>query len=502
MKLKFVLRTGDRETDLVATTDSATTVGDLAGHLAKADPYRSTVLGSDQPMTLALVDQDMRGLDPRATVAESGLTSGDRVTVTRAGEGFVDRGRPAAVARIRSGPDAGREFQLARGTAYIGRGRGCEIRLTDESVSRRHAKLVVQEVIEVVDLGSANGITAAGQPVSRTQLRPGDVVQLGDTELEVFLHGADAGTRPGSGVLSGDSGTVAFSRSPRVAPRYVGEEFHVPELPDRGRSNPMPIVAMVVPLLMGVVIFAMTQSPYSIVFMLMMPLMMAGTYYEARRQQRKDYAEAMAAFRDDLALLSDRIQSRLRLEAETRRAEHPGSAGCLTAIRDRSALLWTRRRDGDGYGELRLGTGTRASRSTIKMPSVGRSKAEAWLEVSEELSGLEVVTDVPVVASPLETGAIGVCGPRSNALGAARSVVTQAVALHSPADLVVTAFASGATSREWDFLKWLPHTTSPHSPVGVAHLAASQPSCFALADALDDLIAGTGSGVGPASAAS
>ncbi|HET8594848.1 MAG TPA: hypothetical protein VFM07_06345, partial [Intrasporangium sp.] len=86
MKLKFVLRTGDRETDLVATTDSATTVGDLAGYLAKADPHRSTVLGSDQPMTLALVDQDMRGLDPRATVAESGLTSGDRVTVTRAGD--------------------------------------------------------------------------------------------------------------------------------------------------------------------------------------------------------------------------------------------------------------------------------------------------------------------------------------------------------------------------------------------------------------------------------
>ncbi len=492
MKLKFVLRAGDRETDLVATTDSATTVGDLAGHLAEADPRRSSVLGSDQPMTLALVDQDLRGLDPRATVAESGLTSGDRVLVTRAGEGFLDRGRPAAVARIRSGPDAGREFQLTRGTAYIGRGRGCEIRLTDESVSRRHAKLIVQEVIDVVDLGSANGITAGGQPVSRTQLRAGEVVQLGDTELEVYLHGADGGTRQGSGVLSGDSGTVAFSRSPRVAPRYVGEEFQVPELPNRGRANPMPLVAMIVPLIMGVVIFAMTKSPYSIVFMLMMPLMMAGTYYEARRQQRKDYAEAMADFREDLALLSDRIRSRLLVEGETRRGEHPGSEECLTAIRDRSALLWTRRRDGDGYAELRLGTGPRPSRSTITMPSLGRSKAEAWLEVSEELSGLEIAPDVPIVAAPLESGAIGVCGPRANALGAARSLVTQAVALHSPAELVVAAFASGGTSREWDFLKWLPHTSSPHSPIGAPHLAASQPGCSALADALEDLVGAPG----------
>jgi DNA segregation ATPase FtsK/SpoIIIE, S-DNA-T family len=91
VKLKFVLRSGDRETDLVATTDSATTVGDLAAYLAAADPHRSSVLGVDQAMTLALVDQELRGLDPRATVAESGLQSGMRVSVTRAGEGFVDR---------------------------------------------------------------------------------------------------------------------------------------------------------------------------------------------------------------------------------------------------------------------------------------------------------------------------------------------------------------------------------------------------------------------------
>ena len=238
MKLKFVLRSGDRETDLVATTDSATTVGDLAAYLAAADPNRSSVLGVDAAMTLALVDQDLRGLDPRATVAESGLQSGMRVSVTRAGEGFVDRGRPAAVAYIRSGPDAGKEFPLARGTAYVGRGRGCEVQLSDESVSRKHAKLVIQEVVEVVDLGSANGITAGGQQVTRAHLKSGDVVRLGDTELEVHVQGDGVVSRPGSGVLSGDSGTVAFSRSPRVAPLFTGQEFQVPDLPERGKIQP------------------------------------------------------------------------------------------------------------------------------------------------------------------------------------------------------------------------------------------------------------------------
>ena len=62
-------------------------------------------------------------------------------------------------------------------------------------------------------------------------------------------------------------------------------------------------------------------------------------------------------------------------------------------------------------------------------------------------------------------GAIGVAGQRANALGAARSVVLQAAALHSPAELAVCSFASGSSARDWDFLKWLPHTTSPHSPI-------------------------------------
>ena len=492
MKLKFVLRSGERETDLVATTDSATTVGDLAAHLAASDPNRSSALGVDASMTLALVDQEMRGLDPRATVAESGLQSGMRVTVTRAGEGFVDRGRPAAVAVIRSGPDAGQQVPLARGTAYIGRGRGCEVHLRDESVSRRHAKLVISEVVEVVDLGSANGITAGGQQVTRAHLKSGDVVRLGDTELEVHLQGEGVVTRPGSGVLSGDAGVVAFSRSPRVAPLYAGREFQVPDLPERGKPTPMPIVAMVVPLLMGAVLFAITKSPFSIIFMLMMPVMMAGTYWEARRQQRKDYAQAMEDFREDLAILSGRIRTALGVEGEVRRGEHPSGEQCLTAVRDRSALLWTRRRDVPGYGELRLGVGTLPSRSSIRMPMVGRSKAEAWIEVSEQLHGLEVVPDVPVVAAPLGEGAVGVCGPRAGVLGAARSLVTQSVALHSPAELVVCSFASGASAADWDFLKWLPHTTSPHSPVEVGHLAASAPACSALADALEDLVSGSG----------
>ena len=70
--------------------------------------------------------------------------------------------------------------------------------------------------------------------------------------------------------------------------------------------------------------------------------------------------------------------------------------------------------------------------------------------------------------------------PGSAALEAARAVVVQAVALHSPADLVVAAVGSPASARDWDWLKWVPHTASPHSPIDARHLASTGPASLSL----------------------
>jgi len=195
VKLKFVLlSSGQDSRDLVATVDSSTTVGELATYLARADPQRSAVDGveavGDGGLTLALVDQNYRVLDVRLTLPESGLRSGVTLAITHRLEPVIDVGRPVAVALIVAGPDSGKEFPLWPGTAYIGRGHGAEIRLSDSSVSRRHAKLVVvglPAAPEIVDLGSVNGISVGGAEVPRAVLKAGDRVRLGDTEVEVRL---------------------------------------------------------------------------------------------------------------------------------------------------------------------------------------------------------------------------------------------------------------------------------------------------------------------------
>jgi DNA segregation ATPase FtsK/SpoIIIE, S-DNA-T family len=476
VKLKFTLQSarmpssrlpssGGDSRDLVATIDSSTTVGELATYLVRADPERSVGAGlghgvgqgdgqdvGQGEFTLALVDQFHRAVDARSSVTESGLRSGVTVAVIRRSESFVDAGPPLAVAVVVAGPDCGKEYPLWCGTAYIGRGHGAEIQVSDSSVSRRHAKILVTgretaavPSVEVVDLGSANGISIGGAEVPRTVLKAGDRVRLGDTEVEVRLlePAVDA-----VGWDSADSTSVAFSRSPRIAPLFEGRVFDLPDLPERPRPSQLPWLAMLFPALMGMGMYAITQSLYSLIFIAMSPMMMLGNYFEQRRGGRKEFERLMREFREDVEIVATQIRESLEVEADQRRMENPSGAECAETARRFSPLLWTRRGDMPGFLQLRLGHGMLPSRSSMKMRSVGRSTAQAWDELASSLEGLSVVPGVPIVVDPMHTGAIGVSGVRSAALPTARSLVLQAVSLHSPAELIVTAFASTTTAHD------------------------------------------------------
>jgi pSer/pThr/pTyr-binding forkhead associated (FHA) protein len=92
---------------------------------------------------------------------------------------------------IKSGPQAGRRFEVASG-AVIGR-RGADLELDDPQVSRRHARLrLVDDGLEVDDLDSLNGTWVNQQRIrTATPLRTGDVVMVGETLLEVELERVD-----------------------------------------------------------------------------------------------------------------------------------------------------------------------------------------------------------------------------------------------------------------------------------------------------------------------
>jgi len=68
----------------------------------------------------------------------------------------------------------------------LGRSRECDVVLTSDAVSRRHARLVFRDGHWMVcDLDSRNGTSVNGVRVGRCRLRPGDRMIFADTLVKI-----------------------------------------------------------------------------------------------------------------------------------------------------------------------------------------------------------------------------------------------------------------------------------------------------------------------------
>lgn len=83
------------------------------------------------------------------------------------------------------------EILLSAGHWRIGRDPACEIRLNDESVSRRHASLRVElDRVELSDHGSRNGVRLNGERIyGRVDMNLGDELEVGIYKLKLVEQG-------------------------------------------------------------------------------------------------------------------------------------------------------------------------------------------------------------------------------------------------------------------------------------------------------------------------
>ncbi|WP_104191490.1 FtsK/SpoIIIE domain-containing protein [Cryobacterium sp. Y82] len=492
MRVKVTLqRAGQAPINIAITADATALLGDIASALFAADPARA---GSALPERLTLqvsgetVDGSplpVRVLNPAIDLTESGLRSGAVVELVQASDAFArpgeNRGPAAARITILAGPDAGREFDVPFGASTIGRDYGAEVRLGDPLVSKRHARLNVADIVEILDLGSANGLLMGGLLVSRTALTPADVVSLGDTELSVAPLQQLAAVPTSAPV-------VEFVRTPRVVARFPGLELLAPTPPKAPQPMRFPYLSIVAPIIMGLVLYLVTKNILSLAFIALSPLLVIGAFVDGKVTGKRVLKAQIKQFDEGMRVSETARTAAHTTERLVRAAETPSLAEVVDAVRRHGALLWTHRPEHEAFLTARLGLGLAPSRSTLSLPGTNDSLPEYWARLEAAAADFDLIDQVPVLVDWRESGALGLAGPSATRDGVARGLVLQAVGLHSPAELVVAAFTSPASRPGWDWLEWLPHTSSAHSPLAGEHLADNPGSGQALLARLEALV--------------
>ncbi len=132
------------------------------------------------------------GTAPKSTPAASDrskpsnrLTSGSLPLETIRRRNVVN---DRAVLFVLRGPQHGEVFRLYRQSTLVGRGEGANVRLTDDGVSREHARLTLaDDGVYIEDLRSRNGTTLGNRPlVGRVRLADGDHIWFGSNTIAKF----------------------------------------------------------------------------------------------------------------------------------------------------------------------------------------------------------------------------------------------------------------------------------------------------------------------------
>jgi diguanylate cyclase (GGDEF)-like protein len=103
------------------------------------------------------------------------------------------KGRDRPFLIVIAGGSVGQMYPVRQDEMVIGRARSCSIRLDDDGISRRHAKIIsLGSQVHIEDLGSTNGTFVNGEKLaSRRPLTDGDKITIGSTSILKFTYSDD-----------------------------------------------------------------------------------------------------------------------------------------------------------------------------------------------------------------------------------------------------------------------------------------------------------------------
>jgi len=180
---------------LIREMDDQRTV-DVRGNVAAPNHFTITLGPEDHAQFAEIEESLLRALadEARTHAREEGYAFMGPVEVVLNRDNELGVGSFGLSARFKEGPggtaggsivlEDGQRLALSAEPLTIGRATDAMVRLTDTSVSRRHAEVRrTGDGWSIVDLGSTNGTRVNGSPITERRLQDGDTITVGDAAL-------------------------------------------------------------------------------------------------------------------------------------------------------------------------------------------------------------------------------------------------------------------------------------------------------------------------------
>jgi DNA segregation ATPase FtsK/SpoIIIE, S-DNA-T family len=345
LSLRTPAETGLPSVDVGVQARGEATVADLARAIGQH-------VAPDQPHLLLVPVDGAHPWPADRLVSECGLRTGDLLDVVMAPASWLTRAsssaRPRAVLRVTDGPDRGQRLHVRGSSLTLGRGPSCTLRLTDPLVSQRHARIVLGTRPTVYDEGSANGTLVGGERVvAGREIDWGTPIRLGRSTLVI-----DPGEVPT------EAPAVSVFRPPRFGDPLTEALLEVPAPPSKNRPSPMPWAMLMLPMVMGVALFARARSLYAIIYMVAWPILGFLGWQQQKRAAEKQFKEELAAWREDVDDFITAIDEHAVRQRRQFHDDYPDGETLRTRAAARDPYLWARSETRQAFLVTRLGIGT------------------------------------------------------------------------------------------------------------------------------------------------
>ncbi|HWH27055.1 MAG TPA: FtsK/SpoIIIE domain-containing protein [Pseudolysinimonas sp.] len=235
-----------------------------------------------------------------------------------------------------------------------------------------------------------------------------------------------------------------------MLPLPAPERIALPVLANSAGRTGFPLVATLAPVGMSLALWAITQSPASLLFALLGPLVAIGGLIDGRVSRRKNVRRERQRFAQSLERIRERIVEAHQREIRRQESLAPHCPRDESDNELPASKLWTEAPDAPV--PVLLGRADLPSRLELTGDDPDEAPAPLRSAIADLRATAAIVKQAPVVADARD--GIGVIGPSTLAAATARAVAVQIAATLSPAGTTVRAPAS----EMW--VSALPHATA------------------------------------------